>query len=248
MSDEVPQSATSEPLPQSLGRALRREDFTAERARRIAEEALKRGGVPLMSEEARRASLAAARAAIPAGSDVWIFAYGSLMWNPAIRVSTSRRAHVRGYHRTFCLTMSAGRGSIDKPGLMLAIDRGGSCAGVAHNISADHVDSELTILWYREMLSGAYEPRWINAEIEHIGRARVLTFAINRSHPRYENSLSEDDTARRIATAEGILGSNREYLFRTAAHLAENGLRDAPLARLAARVTACMAENISTGD
>jgi cation transport protein ChaC len=231
-----------------LGRLLTREDFTAERARRIAEEVLKRGAVPLMSEEARKASLAVVRASVQPNTDVWVFGYGSLMWNPVIRVVESRCAHVRGYHRTFCLTMSAGRGSAEKPGLMLAVDRGGSCAGIAHCVSAKDVESELTILWYREMLSGAYEPRWINADIDGVGRRRVLAFVINRSHPRYERSLDEDQVALRIARAEGFLGSNRDYLFRTAAHLVENGLSDAPLARLAARVAQLAAETDSKGD
>jgi cation transport protein ChaC len=249
LSDERPQASPPVQTPTApLGRLLRREDFTAERARRIAEEVLKRGAVPLMSEEARRASLAAVRASVAPGSDVWVFGYGSLMWNPAINVTETRRAHVRGYHRTFCLTMRAGRGTLEMPGLMLAIERGGSCAGIAHRIPAEDVESELTILWYREMLSGAYEPRWINAEVDKVGRRRVLTFAINRSHPRYEGALDEETTAGRIARAEGILGTNRDYLFRTVAHLAQNGLSDAPLARLALRVAALADESISTGD
>ncbi len=133
--------------------------------------------------------------------------------------------------------MSAGRGTVEKPGLMLGIDRGGSCAGIAHRILAANVESELSILWYREMLSGAYEPRWVNADIDELGRCRVLAFVINRSHPRYERALSEEAIARRIAEAKGFLGTNRDYLFRAVAHLAENGLSDAPLARLAERVS-----------
>jgi cation transport protein ChaC len=200
-----------------------------------------------MSEEARKASLSAVRATVPAGSDVWVFGYGSLMWNPAINVKISKPAHVRGYHRTFCLTLSAGRGTVEAPGLMLGIDRGGSCAGMAHCISADEVESELTILWYREMLSGAYEPRWINAEIESVGKNRVLAFAINRSHPRYEGALDEGVMAARIATAKGFLGTNRDYLFRTIAHLNEHGLADAPLMRLAENVRKLADQNGTAG-
>jgi cation transport protein ChaC len=226
---------------------LKREDFTAERARRIAEEVLKRGATPLMSEEARRASLAAVRAAAPPETDVWVFGYGSLMWNPAINVGASKRAHIRGYHRTFCLTVNAGRGTVERPGLMLGIDRGGSCAGIAHCIAAAEVESELTILWYREMLSGAYEPRWLNAEIDDVGRKRVLAFVLNRAHPRYEGTLSEEAMAGRIAAAEGFLGTNRDYLFRTVDHLANVGLTDAPMARLAERVRELCDHNDRTG-
>ena len=239
MSDEVQKS--EEPIPvQPLGRDLRREDFTPERVRRIADAAAARGGIPLMSEEARRASLKAIRESVAPGSDAWVFGYGSLMWNPAINVVESRKAHVRGYHRMFCLTLHVGRGAPEKPGLMLGIDRGGSCTGVAHRIAADAVESELTILWMREMLSGAYEPRWVNADIEGAGnekrRTRVLTFVINRYHPRYEGALPEDEAARRVAQAEGLLGTNRDYLYRTVKHLAELGIEDGPMHSLEAKV------------
>lgn len=246
MSDE---EQKDEAFPwQPLGRDLRREDFTVERVRRLADAVAKRGGIPFMSEEARRASLKAMRDSVPAGSDVWVFGYGSLMWNPAIHVADSRKAHVRGYHRTFCLTLGAGRGSPEQPGLMLAIDRGGSCTGVAHCIAAELVESELSILWLREMMSGAYEPRWVNADIDQLGRTRVLTFVINRSHPRYEGALLEESAAQRIATAKGILGTNREYLYRTVKHLAELGIEDGPLHSLERRVRIFANELTTAGE
>ena len=182
------------------------------------------------------------------GYERWVFGYGSLMWNPAINVIDSRKAHVRGYHRTFCLTLGVGRGTPEKPGLMLGIDRGGSCTGVAHRISAEEVESELSILWLREMMSGAYEPRWVNADVEGHRRTRVLTFVINRSHPRYEGTLSESDAARRIAHAEGILGTNRAYLYRTVSHLAELGIADGPLLSLERQVREFANELNATGD
>jgi glutathione-specific gamma-glutamylcyclotransferase len=236
------------PVYAPLGRELRREDFTPERVRRIADDAAARGAIPLMSEEARRASLKSIRESVPAGADAWVFGYGSLMWNPAINVIDSRKAHVRGYHRMFCLTMKVGRGAPDKPGLMLGIDRGGSCTGVAHRIAADAVESELTILWLREMLSGAYEPRWVNADVEGQGRTRVLTFVINRYHPRYERALDEGEAARRIAAAEGTLGSNRDYLYRTVAWLDARGIEDGPMHALERRVRELAGETHSTGD
>lgn len=246
MSDEV-QKQDAFPT-QPLGRDLRREDFTIERVRRIADAAARRGGVPLMSEEARKASLKAMRAAVPEGQDAWVFGYGSLMWNPAINVVESRKAHVRGYHRTFCLTLGAGRGSPEQPGLMLAIDRGGSCTGVAHRIAADAVESELSILWLREMVSGAYEPRWLNADITGLQRVRVLAFVINRSHPRYEGTLHDDIAARRIARAHGMLGTNRDYLYRTVKHLAELGIEDGPMCSLERQVRLLANERNTTGD
>ena len=237
MSDELqkPEEENSPPF-QPLGRDLRREDFTPARIRRLAEAAMARGAPPLKSEEARRASLKSIRESVAPGTDAWVFGYGSLMWNPAIHIAESKKAHVRGYHRMFCLTLHAGRGMPEKPGLMLGIDRGGSCTGVAHRIEAEKVESELSILWMREMVSGAYEPRWVNADIEGKGKTKVLTFVINRYHPRYEGTLVEDDAARRIAAAQGILGTNRDYLYRTVKHLAELGIEDGPMHSLEAKV------------
>jgi cation transport protein ChaC len=233
---------------QPLGRDLRREDFTIERVRRLADAVAKRGGVPFMSEEARRASLNAMRESVPAGHDVWVFGYGSLMWNPAINVVDSKKAHVRGYHRTFCLTLGAGRGTPQMPGLMLAIDRGGSCTGVAHCIAAGQVESELGVLWLREMVSGAYEPRWVSADVEGVKRLRVLTFVINRSHPRYEGHLAPDVAAQRIATAKGMLGTNREYLYRTVKYLSDLGIEDGPMHSLERQVRIFANEFNATGE
>ncbi|HEY1709276.1 MAG TPA: gamma-glutamylcyclotransferase [Rhizomicrobium sp.] len=250
MSDEqsTEPSQETEQAPFRLARDLKREDFTLERVRLIANRAAERGGLPLMSEEARNASLKAVRSAVAPGTDVWVFGYGSLMWNPAINVADSRKAHVRGYHRTFCLTLPIGRGTVERPGLMLGIDRGGSCTGVAHRIQAEAVESELTILWYREMLSGSYEPRWINGDVDGIGPSRMLSFVINRSHPRYEHGLTEADVAKRLAQAEGIIGTNRDYLYRTVGYLTSLGIGDGPLHKLERRVRTLANDHETQGE
>ena len=95
--------------------------------------------------------------------DVWVFGYGSLMWNPAFHHVELRPARLHGWHRSFCLWNTFGRGSPEKPGLMLALQPGGACAGVALRIAADAVPSELGVLWNREMLTGAYLPRWVGS-------------------------------------------------------------------------------------
>jgi cation transport protein ChaC len=119
---------------------------------------------------------------------------------------------------------------------------------VAHRIAADAVESELSILWLREMISGAYEPRWVNADIDGRKRTRVLTFVINRSHPRYEGALPEAQVAQRIAQAHGMLGTNREYLYRTVRHLAELGIEDGPVHSLERQVRMLANETNATGD
>ncbi len=229
-------------LPDGLKRPadglLKREYFTADRVKFYAELFAKQGGMPIMSDEDREASLKIMQSGIEPGSDVFVFGYGSLMWNPAINVAASAKARIDGFHRKFCLTIAFGRGTPEKPGLMLALDEGGDCVGLAHRIAAPEVESELTILWQREMLSGAYIPHWMDAEIEGIGRARAITFIINRHHPRYENDLSDEQIAQRIATAEGVFGSNRDYLYRMIAQLDCLGLRHGPMHELERRVRA----------
>jgi cation transport protein ChaC len=165
--------------------------------------------------------------------DVYVFGYGSLIWNPAFHYLDSQPALVRGLHRRFCLKMYTGRGSRETPGLVLALDYGGACKGVVFRIAAAQVREELGILWRREMYGGAYSARWVKAEVAG-GRVKAVTFVINRRHPRYAPELSVDETAAMIATGCGDWGSCREYLENTVRHLAELGLRDAGLERIAA--------------
>lgn len=232
MSDETPTE-----LPQSLGRDLQREDFTAERLQLLAQATLRNGEQPLISDVERAESLQAIRDAVPQGEDIWVFGYGSLMWNPAIKVAESKPARIEGYHAYFCLSLKIGRGTPEKPGLMLGLDEGsGECLGVAHRIAANEVDSELAVLWFREMFSGAYSPRWVDAEIETVGPRRAIAFVINKAHPRYEGLLDDAIIAERIAASEGFLGTNRDYLYRTVERLSEMGLADGPLHRIALHV------------
>ena len=239
-------SAEEEPTPiVPPDGLLRREHFNDARVRRYAEEIARQGAFPFLSEEERAASLKAFCETIEPGSDVWVFAYGSLMWNPAIHVAESKRAVAHGFHRAFCLTLSIGRGSEDKPGLMLALDEGGEAVGVAHRIATGEVESELKILWFREMLSGAYSPRWIEVDIEGNGTVHALAFVINREHPRYVNNLSQTEIARRMAMAEGILGTNRDYLYRTVRHMEELGVADGPMHDLETQVRQFANEPIS---
>jgi cation transport protein ChaC len=216
---------------------LRREDFTEERIERFAALAKQLDGYRMLNREERKASLEQCLAAVPSGTDVWVFGYGSLMWNPAIKVAETRSGLIRGYHRWFCLEMLLGRGSPDRPGLMLGLDRGGSCRGLAHRIAAADVESELTILWCREMVSGAYRPHWVNVEQDG-ERIRALTFVVNRQNARYAGRLPVDEVVMRIALAEGQIGSNRHYLYKTVEHLDQLGICDGPMHDLARRVRA----------
>lgn len=175
------------------------------------------------------------------GNDVWVFGYGSLMWNPAFHYAEQRRAICHGYHRRFCLSTPVGRGSPDCPGLMLALDRGGSCTGVAFRIAGDHVDEELDVVWQREMVAGSYLPTWVRLRTPE-GQVPAITFVINRDTDRYAGRLSLEQTARQIAEARGRLGACAEYLINTVTALDELGIDDGPMHTLLERVLALQAQ------
>jgi cation transport protein ChaC len=173
----------------------------------------------------------------PKGAGWWVFAYGSLLWNPLFPFAESRRASVHGLHRRFCLLSLASRGTPDAPGLVLGLDRGGSCRGVAYRLPAPLAMDELHLLWRREMVTGAYLPRWLHVDCD--GRAQIaLGFVVRRDHAQYTPKLTIDEQAEVIARASGAFGSSADYLERTRVSLATHGIVDLYLERLAARVAA----------
>jgi cation transport protein ChaC len=196
-----------------------------------------RGDLSPLSEAELLATRRAMLATRPAGEDLWVFAYGSLIWNPAFHFVERRKAHLFGYHRQFCLWTSLGRGSPDRPGLMLGLEHGGCCTGVALRIEATAVESELEVIWRREMLTGAYRPRWLPLRTG-AETLRAIAFVINRRHERYARRVAEAEVVATIAHATGALGPCRDYLFNTVAHLEELGIHDRRLTRLAAAVRA----------
>lgn len=192
----------------------------------------------ILSEAERKASLQATLAARPAG-DAWLFGYGSLIWNPTISAVESRTARIAGWHRAFCLTTMVGRGSTNNPGLVLGLDAGGECTGVAFRIGEDQLEAELSILWRREMLSGAYIPRWLDLFDEQGERfGSAIAFTIDRAGLHYAGGLAPAELVRRLATATGALGSSADYLFRTCESLRTHGIPDPALDQLAAHVLA----------
>lgn len=194
-------------------------------------------GVRFMTEEERRHGLREMLTRAPKPERVWVFGYGSLIWNPAFHYSERRTALVHGFHRQFCLWARAGRGSPERPGLMLALERGGSVHGVAYRLAHTHVESELDVVWRREMLTMAYRPVWVAARTPK-GIEHAIAFIVNRAHERYVPGLNADAIARYLASGAGPLGRCRDYLFDTVAHLRELGIRDRRLEALAALVSA----------
>ena len=195
------------------------------------------GGMPLLSHEALRASRRLLLDGADLSTGLWIFGYGSLIWNPAFHHVERRLGRVHGYHCRFCLWVQLGRGTPDNPGLMLGLERGGSCPGVALRIAPDAVESEAEVVWLREMLSGSYVPRWVTVRTE-AGPVRAVAFTVNPDHPRYAGRLPEERVVRALATAAGDMGTSAEYLATTVAHLDILGVRESSLHDLHARVAA----------
>lgn len=194
-------------------------------------------GQRLMSDEERRSDIQNLLAQSAQRGDVWVFAFGSLIWNPAFEFVEKQTARIHGWRRAFCLWNKAGRGSPDFPGLMLSLEAGGSCTGVIYRIAASAVLTELDVLWRREMLSYSYRPVWALA---HTGQGPIpaIAFSRNPTHERYAPGLPHDLIVRHIAQAEGRLGRCCDYLFDTVDHLQQLGIRDRYLERIARDVRA----------
>lgn len=171
------------------------------------------------------------------GRDLWVFAYGSLIWNPAFHYVERRPARLFGYHRRFCLRTHLGRGTPDRPGLMLGLEAGGSCTGIAFRIAAEAVDEETWVLWKREMILGSYEPRWVVVEGAGTER-RAITFVMNKAHPMYAGRLPRAEVVQTLAKAQGMLGRGCDYVYHLVAELESAGIHDRRLASIAGDIRA----------
>lgn len=165
---------------------------------------------------------------------LWVFGYGSLIWNPGFQVAERRLARVSGWHRSFCMKSVHYRGTPERHGLVLALDAkpGATCHGVA--LRAADPTCALPYLRERELSGSGYEEHWLDVATDQ-GPLTALAFCIAPDRPDYL-SLPLPAQARAIAQAEGTRGPNRDYLFATAAHLAELGIPDAEMETLVAMV------------
>ena len=173
---------------------------------------------------------------------LWVFGYGSLLWNPGFTPVRQVKACLRDYHRSFCMLSIHHRGSEDDPGLVLALDKqaGGQCTGVAFEVHPDEENSVLSMLRERELISSAYYEDTVDLLTDDGQSIRALAYIINRDHVQY-CQFDLEKQAQMIAHAVGGRGPNTEYLYNTAAHLVELGIRDADMAWLVDRVRALQA-------
>jgi cation transport protein ChaC len=193
----------------------------------------------LLTDEERSASLRAMLDARPErGGGVLVFAYGSLIWNPCIHIKGVQLARAVDWHRSFCLGVKSGRGTPENPGVMLGLRPGGECWGTVLHVAEEAVETELDLLWRREMVADGYIPRWVEVRDvadEKLGHA--IAFTINPKGPAYVGDLPEEEVVRRLATARGRLGTGAEYLFHTRDSLRALGITDPFLERVAEQVT-----------
>ena len=168
-------------------------------------------------------------------SDFWVFGYGSLINNPIIDHRNRTIATVYGYHRRFCLWTKIGRGSPEFPGLVLSLDRGGSCKGVAFQLYPQNAITELNLLWRREMMTLSYQPRLLSLYTKN-GVKRGLAFVANPSRSAYAQRMSFESTVEVVANAVGFNGPCRDYLYETVLGLKACGIRDQHLEKLFAAV------------
>lgn len=162
---------------------------------------------------------------VPPSGDVWLFAYGSLMWNAAFDFAERRPAQIRGWHRSFCVLSTVYRGTPEKPGLALGLDRGGACNGIAFRISEAQRTGSLAAIAEQELQEEIYICRDVRIATGS-GPVAGQALTVNRTDTLYAGRLSPDETARRIATCEGERGPNIDYLRNTVAHLEDMNIRD----------------------
>ena len=169
--------------------------------------------------------------------DVWFFAYGSLMWDPGFAFQETRPALLRGYRRRFCVDSTVYRGTPERPGLVLGLDAGGSCRGLAYRIAECRREQAARYLDRRELAEDIYLLRRVRLETAH-GRLPGYTLVVDRGTPYYARDLAPEDEVRRIATCRGERGTNADYLRDTIARLQAIGVRDGGLVALGRRVAA----------
>ncbi|WJV60747.1 gamma-glutamylcyclotransferase [Pectobacteriaceae bacterium CE70] len=190
----------------------------------------------LLTPQQRADSLAKTLACRPNDSPVWVFGYGSLMWNPVFDAEEKSLATLNGWHRAFCLRLTAGRGTESQPGRMLGLKPGGSTTGLAYRLSEATLQEELELLWKREMLTGCYRPLWCEL-LRHGGEPiSALVFVTNPDHPQVEADTCIQHVAPLIAQASGPLGTNAQYLFALEQELYHYGMTDDDLTALARQV------------
>ena len=158
--------------------------------------------------------------------DFWVFGYGSLMWRPGFDHEETRQAQLFGYHRALCVRSFVHRGTPERPGLVLGLDRGGSCHGVAFKVRADYRDAVTGYLRERELVTNVYLETTRRVRLDDGRDVRALTYVVDRGHRQYAGALSVDEAFSQVSGAVGQSGPNEDYVINTVEHLLTLRIRD----------------------
>jgi len=191
------------------------------------------GSYPALSEEESESRKRAFLADLPPREDVWFFGYGSLMWDPGFDHLEAAVADLDGWHRSFCVLSHRYRGSPERPGLVLGLDQGGRCAGMAYRVcGVSQLKEAVDYLWVREMVTGIYDPKPVPVILDGTRKTSCWAFVVNPDHPQYMGHLEKTERAGMIAHAIGGRGPNIEYLDNTLDRLASMGVEDTGLGEM----------------
>jgi cation transport protein ChaC len=186
--------------------------------------------------QATASSPATSLSRAPQTGDLWVFGYGSLMWLPGFDFVERQGATVRGWRRSLCIYSHVYRGTPERPGLVLGLDRGGACRGVAFRVAAPLREQTIDYLRQRELPTAVYIEKNVPIYLLDGTRVEALTFVVDRGHRQYAGALDRETLLSLVVQGVGRSGPNVDYVLNTEAHLRENGIIDPTLAWLAAQL------------
>jgi cation transport protein ChaC len=168
--------------------------------------------------------------------DFWVFGYGSLIWRPGFAHVETRRARLHGFRRSLCVKSVVHRGTPQRPGLVLGLDRGGSCVGLAFRVPGDLHDEVIAYLRARELVTNVYLERTLPVRLDGGEIVPAVAYVVDRRHDQYAGGLDDLDAASIVQGAKGQSGANEDYVLNTIEHLQALGIRDHWLERVASRI------------
>jgi glutathione-specific gamma-glutamylcyclotransferase len=168
--------------------------------------------------------------------DFWVFGYGSLMWRPGFDFVDSALAWAHGYHRSLCIFSHVHRGTPERPGLVLGLDHGGSCQGVAFRVARKDREATIAYLRERELVTSVYLEKTITLRFSEGASVRALAYVADRSHEQYAGRLSVEEMALLVANGVGLNGDNPAYVRNTYEHLLQLDIHDRALAEIVRRI------------
>jgi cation transport protein ChaC len=172
------------------------------------------------------------------GEDLWVFGYGSLIWRPGFDYLERRKGRVVGAHRALCVYSFVHRGTAEKPGLVLGLDRGGNCRGIAYRVAAGKRAATIQYLREREQATMVYRETWRSVWLDDDPKLRVqaLCYMVDRGHEQFAGRLTLEQQLHHVRQGHGRSGNNRDYVLETVSALESLGFRDRELHLLAERL------------